>query len=893
MPAFSGLFAPYWRSDARGAIVGLSRFNTKAHLARATLEAICYQTRDVADAMAQDSGVALEVLKVDGGATANDLCMQLQADILGVPVGRPVVAETTALGAAYAAGLAVGFWYGPDELRANWNEAERWQPRVDRDPREKGYAGWRKAVERTLDWVDVDSDRSVRTAGHCQRCRPTPVTYDGVGRRSSASEDDEVDAAMSTKQVQRLDRVVIRFAGDSGDGMQLTGDRFTSETAALGNDLSTLPNFPAEIRAPQGTLPGVSSFQLHFADHDVLTPGDAPDVLVAMNPAALKANLRDLPRGATLIVDTDEFTTRNLTKVGYAAEPARRRQPGLLPRAPARADLDHGRGAGGVRPDPQGQGAGEEHVRPRPAVLALPPPDEGTEKFLTASSPPSRRSSRPTSRRCTPAGTTARPPRTSRSPTRSPRRRRRPAPTATSPATSPWPTAWSRPRTGRPGRSCSAPTRSRPASDILHLLATLKRFGVTTIQAEDEIAGIGAALGASYGGAIGVTTTSGPGLALKAETIGLAVSPRAAAGRSATSSAAGPSTGLPTKTEQADLLQAMFGRNGESPVPIVAPSSPVDCFDGGDRGGPDRHDLPHAGHAALRRLPGQRLRAVAAPRRGRPARPAGGLRRPARTAKPPTAQPSSTPTTATPTTLARPWAPPGYAGPGAPDRRHREGRRHRRHLLRPRQPRPDGPAAPGQGRRHRRHHRRRSRSTTRAATPRCSSWAGARRTARSRPATRLVRDAGGRVARAHLRHLNPFPANTGEVLRRYRRVLVPEMNLGQLALLLRAKYLVDAVGYNRVRGLPFMATELADAITMQLEQLTAEPLTRRRRDEHRRSRPAGAHAVRACTASRGCRTTRRPRPSGSSPPTRRCAGARAAATTPSSPPCKGSCPCSG
>ena len=156
MPAFSGLFAPYWRSDARGAIVGLSRFNTNAHLARATLEAICYQSRDVSEAMEQDSGVHVEVLKVDGGVTANDLCMQMQADILGVPVSRPVVAETTALGSAYAAGLAIGFWSNTDEMRENWQESKRWEPQWDDDQRAAGYAGWKKAVERTLDWVEVD-----------------------------------------------------------------------------------------------------------------------------------------------------------------------------------------------------------------------------------------------------------------------------------------------------------------------------------------------------------------------------------------------------------------------------------------------------------------------------------------------------------------------------------------------------------------------------------------------------------------------------------------------------------------------------------------------------------------------------------------------------------------
>ena len=196
-----------------------------------------------------------------------------------------------------------------------------------------------------------------------------------------------------TKQVQQLDRVIIRFAGDSGDGMQLAGDRFTQETAVFGNDLSTLPNFPAEIRAPAGTLPGVSSFQLHFADHDILTPGDAPNVLVAMNPAALKANLRDLPRGADLIVNTDEFTKRNLAKVGYPASPI---EDGSLAAYNLHAHADHlddGQGAGGVRGQPQGRRAGQEHVRPRAAVLAVRPAVRGhAEVPASPSSRPSPRS---------------------------------------------------------------------------------------------------------------------------------------------------------------------------------------------------------------------------------------------------------------------------------------------------------------------------------------------------------------------------------------------------------------------------------------------------------------------------------------------------------------------
>jgi 2-oxoglutarate/2-oxoacid ferredoxin oxidoreductase subunit alpha len=628
---------------------------------------------------------------------------------------------------------------------------------------------------------------------------------------------------MSTKQVQRLDRVVIRFAGDSGDGMQLTGDRFTSETAVLGNDLSTLPNFPAEIRAPQGTLPGVSSFQLHFADHDVLTPGDAPDVLVAMNPAALKANLADLPRGATLIVDTDEFSPRNLKKVGYAASPL---DDGSL-------DSYHLHSLGLTSITVEALASfdlsrkDKERAKNMFALGLLSwlyhRPTEGTEKFLKskfATKPEILAANLAALHAGWNYGETTEDFAVSYEIAAAP----------SSPGTY-------RNVTGNTalafGLVAAAHRAARPlvlgaypitpASDVLHLLATLKRFGVTTIQAEDEIAGIGAALGASYGGAIGVTTTSGPGVALKGETIGLAVSlelPLVICDIQR----GGPSTGLPTKTEQADLLQAMFGRNGEAPVPIIAPNSPVDCFDaameavriaityrtpvmllsdGYLANGSEPWALP-----AVADLPDLRVANADAPN-GENADGTAVFH----------------PYLRDPETLARPWAPPG-----TPGLEHRIGgiekadvtgdisydpENHDR-MVRLRQAKVDGIAA--------------SIGDLEVDDPTGDAevlvlgWGSTYGPIAA--ATRLVRGAGGRVARAHLRHLNPFPANTGDVLGRYRRVIVPEMNLGQLALLLRAKYLVDAIGYNRVRGLPFKATELADAITRQLEELLAEPKTR-------------------------------------------------------------------
>ena len=385
-------------------------------------------------------------------------------------------------------------------------------------------------------------------------------------------------ASAAEPEVRKLDRVVIRFAGDSGDGMQLTGDRFTSEAAAYGNDLATLPNFPAEIRAPQGTLPGVSSFQLHFADYDILTPGDRPDVLVAMNPAALKANIKDLPPGGMLIVNTDEFTKRNLAKVGYETDPLDGRVAGVVPGAQGRdGDADAGRAGehwAWARRTPSGRRTCSRSACCRGCTTGRRRAPSGSCGRSSAASPTSRRR---TSWRSARAGTTARRRSRSRSRTRWRRRNSRRARTARSPATPP-----SRTGSSRRDSSSKLPILLgtypiTPASDILHELSKHKNFGITTFQAEDEIAGIGAALGASYGGALGMTTTSGPGIALKSETIGLAVMTELPL-IVIDVQRGGPSTGLPTKTEQADLLQAMFGRNGEAPVPIVAPQSPADCF---------------------------------------------------------------------------------------------------------------------------------------------------------------------------------------------------------------------------------------------------------------------------------------------------------------------------
>ncbi|MGW7818755.1 2-oxoacid:acceptor oxidoreductase subunit alpha [Streptomyces puniciscabiei] len=610
------------------------------------------------------------------------------------------------------------------------------------------------------------------------------------------------------KDVRRLDRVIIRFAGDSGDGMQLTGDRFTSETASFGNDLSTLPNFPAEIRAPAGTLPGVSSFQLHFADHDILTPGDAPNVLVAMNPAALKANIADLPRGAEIIVNTDEFTKRALQKVGYDVSP-----------------LDDGSLDGySLHPVPLTtltvQALKEFDLSRKEAersknMFALGllswmyhRPTEGTEKFLKAKfakKPEIMAANLAAFRAGWNFGETTEDFAVSYE---------------VAPAAAAFPTGTYRNISGNLALAYGLITASQqadlplflgsypitPASDILHELSKHKNFGVRTFQAEDEIAGIGAALGAAFGGSLAVTTTSGPGIALKSETIGLAVSLELPL-LVVDIQRGGPSTGLPTKTEQADLLQAMFGRNGEAPVPIVAPKTPADCFDaaleaarialtyrtpvvllsdGYLANGSEPWRIPEVDE-----LPDLRVQFAQGPNHTL----ADGTE-------------VFWPYKRDPKTLARPWA-----LPGTPGLEHRIGGIEKQDgtgnisydpanhdfMVRTRQAKINGIAVPDI-----------EVDDPHAAKTLVLGWGSTYGPITA--AVRRLRAAGDSIAQAHLRHLNPFPANLGEVLEHYDKVVIPEMNLGQLATLIRARYLVDAHSYNQVNGMPFKAQQLAAAL---------------------------------------------------------------------------------
>ena len=614
-----------------------------------------------------------------------------------------------------------------------------------------------------------------------------------------------------TKQVQKLDHVIIRFAGDSGDGMQLAGDRFTQETAVFGNDLSTQPNFPAEIRAPAGTLAGVSSFQLHFADHDILTPGDAPDVLIAMNPAALKANIKDLPRGGDLIVNTDEFTKRNLTKVGYEGSPLEDNslEPYHVYAVPITSMTVKALEAFDItRKD-------AERAKNMFALGMLSwlydRPADGTLSFLKA-----KFAGKPEIMQANVAAFQAGWNFGETTEAFSVRYEVMPAPLA--PGTY-------RNISGNTALAYGLVAASQlaglplflgsypitPASDILHELAKHKRFGVRTFQAEDEIAASGAALGASFGGSLSVTTTSGPGMLLKAETVGLAVSVELPL-IICDIQRAGPSTGMPTKTEQGDLLAAMFGRNGESPVPIIAPASPADCFNAA---------IEAARIAVKYRTPVILLSDGYLANGSEPWRVPATATLPDLSAEFAFAEPVGPadggaagefePFRRDPVTLARPWA-----IPGTPGLEHRIGGiekaditgtisydpdNHDR-MVRLRQAKIDGIAVdipPVE-----------VDDPDGAARVLVLGWGSTFGSIGA--AVRRVRNAGHSVAQAHLRYLNPFPPNLADVLRRYDRVLVPEINLGQLALLLRGRFLVDVISYNQVRGLPFKAAELAGVI---------------------------------------------------------------------------------
>jgi 2-oxoglutarate ferredoxin oxidoreductase subunit alpha len=606
--------------------------------------------------------------------------------------------------------------------------------------------------------------------------------------------------------IQELDRVTIRFAGDSGDGMQLTGTQFTRTAAVFGNDISTLPDFPAEIRAPAGSLPGVSGFQLSFSSSDIHTPGDSPDVLVAMNPAALKSNLGDLPPGGALIVNEDAFTQTNLNKVGYASNPLldgslkswnlfsipistlNSRALEGLGLTSKQVDLTKNFFALGLMfwlyersMDPTISWIDEKFGK-RPAIAesnkrALKAGyafGETTEMFHTTYRVPAAH---------LPAGTYKN-------------------------ITGNEATALGFVIAGQKADRLlfygSYPIT--PASDILHQLSTYKNFGVKTFQAEDEIAAIGSAIGASYGGALGMTGTSGPGIALKSEAMNLAVMVELPL-IIIDVQRAGPSTGMPTKTEQADLLQVMYGRNGDSPIPVVAPSTPADCFDVAFEA--VRLALKYmtpviylsdaflATGAEPWRLPDvDALADISVANR--------------------IERTGFHPYDRDPTTLARPWA-----VPGTPGLEHRIGGLEKADITGNVSYDPDN------------HHRMQTLRAAKVAgiaadIPELEvygpergdllilGWGSTYGSIRS-AVERLQAD-GKSVAHAHLRHLNPFPANTGSVLSSYRRVLIPELNLGQLLLLIRARYLVDAVGYDRVRGKPFRIAE----IVAEAERLLAE-----------------------------------------------------------------------
>ena len=511
--------------------------------------------------------------------------------------------------------------------------------------------------------------------------------------KRAGGRDDDRHAEPTPPELQELERVTIRFAGDSGDGMQLTGTQFTRTAAVFGNDISTLPDFPAEIRAPAGSLPGVSGFQLSFSARTTSTrPGDEPDVLVAMNPAALKTNVGDLPAGGALIVNSDAFTQAEPQQGRLRGEPADRRLAQAV-HALRDPDLDAQRAlARRPRHDEQADGPDEELLRARDHVLAV-RARAWTRRSAgsTTSSASGRSSPRPTSARSRPATRSARRPRSS-TPTTASRRPSSPrARTGTSPAT-------------RRRRSASWPRRKladrplfygsypiTPARDILHQLSGYKNFGVKTFQAEDEIAAIGAAIGASYGGAMGMTASSGPGIALKSEALGLAVMvelPLVVIDVQR----AGPSTGMPTKNEQADLLQVMFGRNSRLAAADRRAGDARRVLRPRDRGVAARAQVHDPGRLPVRRVPRHRRRAVARSRRS-PTCPT------SRVANCDRAGDASSPYERDPDTLARPWAVPGTPGPRAPDRRPREGRHHRQRQLRPGQPPPDAAPAPGEGRR--------------------------------------------------------------------------------------------------------------------------------------------------------------------------------------------------
>ncbi len=600
--------------------------------------------------------------------------------------------------------------------------------------------------------------------------------------------------------IAERERATIRFAGDSGDGMQLAGNRFTDATALFGNDFSTLPDFPAEIRAPAGSLAGVSSFQISFSRNTIHTPGDAPDALVAMNPAALRVHAKELVRGGLLIVNADAFTGANLRKAGYTSNPLKDGSLAdyRLLEVPITKLATTAAAEAGV----SGQNAErtknffalgmiywlydrdlapsiawiEEKFARRPAIV------EANTAALKAGHAYAETAELADAHVAVPPASLA--PGTYR--------------TITGNEATAIGLVAAQELSGLQLFYGSYPIT--PASDILHSLASYQRFGVKTFQAEDEIAAVGAAIGAAFGGSIGVTGTSGPGLALKSEAIGLAVMtelPIIVLGIQR----GGPSTGLPTKTEQADLLQAMFGRNGESPVCVVAPRSPGDCFymvmeavrlafaamtpviflsDGYLANTAEPWPLPDVAE-----LPRIEVRFHEDPG-------------------------TFAPYARDPETLARQYAVPGTTGlqhrigglekaDGSGDVSYDPANHQQMVALRAEKIARIARMIPAQ-----------EVEGPPSGDVLVLSWGST-----YGPAVTAVEEAraqGADVSLAHLRYLNPFPANLGDVLRGFRTVLIPENNAGQLRMLVRAKYLVDARGLNKVSGQPFSAGEITDQI---------------------------------------------------------------------------------
>src|SRR5215472_11666614 len=613
-------------------------------------------------------------------------------------------------------------------------------------------------------------------------------------------------SAGAQKPHLKRDRVVIRFAGDSGDGMQLTGTQFTAESALAGNDIATLPDFPAEIRAPAGTLAGVSGFQLNFSSSEIFTAGDEPNVLIAMNPAALMANIEDIPANAVIIVDREAFNDANLKRAGYNGNPLT--DHSLDKYQVIQVDVTklttlalHGLGLNNravfrcrnmfvlgmlswlyQRPTQSTIQYLETRFKKTPDVLEANLRafkagfnyGETTEMFASSYQVPAAKINPGLYRNIT--GNTA---------------------TALG-------FVAAAVKSGRPLFLGSYPIT--PASDVLHELSGLKNFPIYTFQAEDEIAGVSSAIGAAFGGAIGITTTSGPGMNLKEEAIGLAVKVELPLVITDIQRA-GPSTGMPTKPEQADLLMAMYGRHGESPIPIIAASTPADCFD--------------CAYEAVR-IAVKYMTPVILLTDGQLANGAEPWLLPDTSKLPEikiefrTDPDGFMPYIRDPETLSRPWA-----IPGTPGLEHRIGGLSSEDLT------GNVSYSPANNELMVRTRARKIAGIAREI-PACEifgddqggplvvlGWGSTYGSIRE--AVKQLREKGKRVSHIHLRYLNPLPTDLAEKLRRFGKVMVAEMNMGQLLRLVRADYLIDAVGCNKIQGRPFKVSELTNRISRALE----------------------------------------------------------------------------